>query len=161
VWEEVLDVSQSTIALLYLLWLSSQRAFCGQQQHYNRMPPCLWKIFFNYKSWCPSLFVVNMVARDKLLAHNHQCCCVVIVSKLWEMFHYHLPFIKIVSVISLSYNIQPLCFICIMNFVILVSYATKNLLHAHFHTSNKERLVFVSHKHYVFPLWNIGSKLIL
>jgi len=72
------------------------------------------------------------------------CCW--IVSKLWELFHYHLPFIKIVSVVSLSYNLEPLYFICIMTFVILVLDATKNLLHAHFHISNKERPVFVSHK---------------
>jgi hypothetical protein len=83
------------------------------------------------------------------------------ISKLWEMFHYHLPFIKIVSVVSLSYNPQPLCFICIMIFVILVLDAIKSLLHAHFHTSSKERPIFVSHKHYVFSLWNNGSKLIL
>jgi hypothetical protein len=64
-----------------------------------------------------------------------------VVLKLWEMFHYHFPFINIVSVVSLSYNHQPLCFICIMTFVILVSDATKNFLLAHFHTSSRERLV--------------------
>jgi len=64
------------------------------------------------------------------------------ISKLWEMFHYHLPFLKIMSVVSLFYNLPPLCFICIMTFVILVSDATKNFLHAHFHTSNKERPIF-------------------
>jgi hypothetical protein len=84
-----------------------------------------------------------------------------VVSKLWEMFHYHLPFIKTVKVISLSYNPQPFCFICIMTFVILVSDATKNFLHAHVHTSNKERPIFVSHNDYVFSLWNTSSKLIL
>jgi hypothetical protein len=84
-----------------------------------------------------------------------------VVSKLWEMFHYHLPFIKIVNVVSLFYNLQPLCFICIMTFVILFLDATKNFLHAHFHMSNRERPIFLSHKHYVFPLWNAGSKLIL
>jgi len=83
------------------------------------------------------------------------------ISKLWEKFHYHLPFIKIVNVISLSYNPQPLCFICIMTFMILVLDAIKNLFHAHFHTFSKERAIFVSHKHYVFSLWNTGSKLIL
>jgi hypothetical protein len=57
------------------------------------------------------------------------------------MFHYHLPFIKIVSVVSLSYKPQPLFFICIMTFVILVSDSTKNFLHAHFHMSSRERLV--------------------
>jgi hypothetical protein len=75
-----------------------------------------------------------------------------VVSKLWEMFHYHLPFINIVNVVSLSYNPQPLCFICIMTFVVLVLDATKIVFHAHFHASNKERPIFVSHKHYVFSL---------
>jgi hypothetical protein len=77
------------------------------------------------------------------------------------MFHYHLPFIKIVNVVSLSYNPQPFCFIYIMIFFILVSDAIKNLLHAHFHMFRKERLVFVSHKHYAFSFSNTNSKLIL
>jgi hypothetical protein len=81
--------------------------------------------------------------------------------KIVGKFHYHLPFIKIVNVVSSSYNLEPFCFICIMTFVILVSNATKNLFHEHFHTSNKERPIFVSHKCYVFSPWNISSKLIL
>jgi hypothetical protein len=84
-----------------------------------------------------------------------------VVSKLWEMFHYHFPFIKIVNVVSLSYNPQPFCFIYIMTFKILVSNAIKNLFHAQFHTFSKERLIFVSHKHYVLSCSNINSKLIL
>jgi hypothetical protein len=82
-----------------------------------------------------------------------------VVSKLWEMFHYHLPFIKTVKVISLSYNPQPFCFICIMTFVILVSDATKNFLHAHFHMSSKEKLVLF-HTNIIFLTLILQNKCI-
>jgi len=82
-----------------------------------------------------------------------------VVSKLWEIFHYHLSFIKMVSVVSLFYNPQPLCFIYIMTFVILVLDATKNLLHAHFHMSSKEKLVLF-HTNIIFLTLILQNKCI-